>query len=426
MYFLDEAHRSYNPRGSFLANLLQSDRNAIFIALTGTPLIGDVQTRAIFGPYIHKYYYNASIADGYTLRLIREAVETNYAMQMKSVLEQIKILERSIEASQIFEHDRYVEPMMDYVVADFLRSRERLQDQEIGGMIVCNSSGQAKKLFQVFVNKYNLGNPKFEEDVEPFDQKAPVCEEFLEYRERNTGKTLKVALILHDVGSKEGRKQWIREFKQGEFDLVIVYNMLLTGFDAKRLKRLYLGRVVKDHNLLQTLTRVNRPYKKFRYGYVVDFADISQEFDKTNQAYFKELNSEMGEDELETYSKLFKSSEEIQQELERIQEILYAFDLENAEKFSQQISEISSKAQMLEIKTALEAARELYNLIRMQGNTELLRLADFHKLNQLASEANRIAIVMPSSSASSKMLRNWSSDIGTSASPARIRYFPSR
>ena len=41
IYFMDEAHRSYNPKGSFLANLMASDREAVMIALTGTPLIGD-------------------------------------------------------------------------------------------------------------------------------------------------------------------------------------------------------------------------------------------------------------------------------------------------------------------------------------------------------------------------------------------------
>ncbi len=66
--------------------------------------------------------------------------------------------------------------------------------------------------------------------------------------------------------------------------------MLLTGFDAPRLKKLYLGRVLKSHNLLQALTRVNRIYRDFRYGYVVDFADISREFKATNEAYFRELN----------------------------------------------------------------------------------------------------------------------------------------
>ncbi|WP_204347658.1 type I restriction enzyme subunit R domain-containing protein, partial [Rhizobium laguerreae] len=109
------------------------------------------------------------------------------------------------------------------------------------------------------------------------------------------------ALILHDIGSKDERKQWVEDFKAGKIDLLFVYNMLLTGFDAKRLKKLYLGRVIKAHNLLQALTRVNRTYKDFRYGYVVDFADIRKEFDKTNRDYFDELQSELG-DEIEHYS----------------------------------------------------------------------------------------------------------------------------
>ena len=52
--------------------------------------------------------------------------------------------------------------------------------------------------------------------------------------------------------------------------------MLLTGFDAPRLKKLYLGRSLDGHDLLQALTRVNRPYKDFKYGYVVDFVDIKE------------------------------------------------------------------------------------------------------------------------------------------------------
>ena len=71
--------------------------------------------------------------------------------------------------------------------------------------------------------------------------------------------------------------------------------MLLTGFDAPRLNKLYLGRLIKEHSLLQALTSVNRPYKNYRYGYVVDFANISEEFDKTNQAYFRELKEELGD-----------------------------------------------------------------------------------------------------------------------------------
>ena len=95
----------------------------------------------------------------------------------------------------------------------------------------------------------------------------------------NQSKNLVASLILDKYGNKDTRKDEVDDFKDGKIDILFVYNMLLTGFDAKRLKKLYIGRIIKDHNLLQTLTRVNRPYKKFRYGYVVDFADITKEFD---------------------------------------------------------------------------------------------------------------------------------------------------
>ena len=164
--------------------------------------------------------------------------------------------------------------------------------------------------------------------------------------------------------------------------------MLLTGFDANRLKKLYIGRIIKDHNLLQTLTRVNRPYKTFRYGYVVDFADIRKEFDATNKAYFDELQAELG-DEMQTYSNLFKSKEEIEAEIKDIKEKLFHYDLNNAEIFSQQISLIQDRKKVLEIKKALENAKNLYNLIRLYGHFDMLEKVDFKKLNHLYNETAR-------------------------------------
>jgi type I restriction enzyme R subunit len=159
------------------------------------------------------------------------------------------------------------------------------------------------------------------------------------------------------------------------------------------LKKLYLGRLIKRHNLLQALTRVNRPYKNFRYGFVVDFADIRKEFDATNKAYFDELQAELG-DELEHYSHLFKSKEKIEAEIEEIKNVLFPYDTVNAEIFSQQITQIHDRETILAVKKSLENAKSLYNLIRLTGNYELLEKVDFHKLNQLYREAsNRLDIL---------------------------------
>ncbi|MFC3204013.1 type I restriction endonuclease subunit R [Alteromonas oceani] len=385
VYFLDEVHRSYNPKGSFLANLSQSDSNAIKIGLTGTPLLGDdYNSRALFGDYIHKYYYNASIADGYTLRLIREEISTQYKIELQKALEEAEVKMGDVDRKLIYAHPSFVEPMLTYIVNDFEKSRGALNDATIGGMVICDSSDQAKQMFEIFNGVYaetpilpQTSNSKTEvlEIAEP----APTS-----YAEsaKQAQKVKNAALILHDIGTKEERKNWVEDFKAGKIDFLFVYNMLLTGFDAKRLKKLYLGRVIRKHNLLQALTRVNRTYKDFRYGYVVDFADIRKEFDATNKAYFDELQSELG-DEMEHYSHLFKSQEEIKQEIEHIKDVLFRFDTDNMEEFCNQISQIQDRDTVLALKKALADARSLYNLIRLQGEYDFLDELDFAKLNVL-------------------------------------------
>ena len=378
IYFLDEAHRSYNPKGNYLANLVNSDKSAVKIALTGTPLLRDVikeyDSKTLFGDYIHKYYYNQSIADGYTLRLIREEIDTTYKMQMQEILSQIDVLEGGIKKAQVYAHPKYVEPLLDYIVKDLLNFKKQERDNSLGGMVVCDSAEQAKELFRYFEELYGV------QETSTMNIAAEPKEPY------GTATTLKAALILHDVNDKDIRKDLISGFKKGDVDLLFVFNMLLTGFDAKRLKKLYLARVIKDHNLLQTLTRVNRPYKKYQYGYVVDFADISAAFDKTNRMYFDELQAELG-DEMQHYSNLFKSKEEINQDIAEIKENLFHFDIKNAENFSLQINEIKDKKDLLAIIKALRNAKELKNIIRLGDHEDLLQKLDFHKLNQLLSVA---------------------------------------
>ena len=360
IYFLDEAHRSYKPNGSFLANLMASDRDAVMIALTGTPLIGDgYNTKDVFGEYIHKYYYNRSIADGYTLKLIREGIKTEYRTKMQSILESLETEKGSLPKKDVYAHPKYVSALVEYIVEDFKHSRIALGDSTIGGMIVCDSSPQAVKI---------------EEELDKYPE-------------------LTHELILCDVEDKETRRGYQEDFKKGKTDLLVVYNMLLTGFDAPRLKKQYLGRVIREHNLLQTLTRVNRPYKTFRYGYVVDFADIRNEFDKTNKAYFEELQSELG-NEFEKYRNIFKSQEEIEQDLKSIQDKLFLYATDNAELFSQQITALDDKSELLSLRQALDTYKELLNIMKLFGYDELAKKFSMERLHAMLTEVNnRISII---------------------------------
>ncbi|WP_063565984.1 DEAD/DEAH box helicase family protein [Paenibacillus sp. O199] len=365
IYFLDEAHRSYKPTGSFLTNLIASDRDSVMIALTGTPLIGTIydeigmpikgksyDSKDVFGAYIHKYYYNRSIADRYTLRLIREGVATTYRKKLQLALDEIETIKGSISKENLYAHPKYVSALVEYIVTDFTMSKISYNDDTIGGMIICDSSEQARAVFEEMKNSIFTS-----------------------------------ALILHDEDDKDTRKQYRNDFKKGKINFLIVYNMLLTGFDAPRLKKLYLGRVIKDHSLLQALTRVNRPYQNFRYGYVVDFADIRAEFDKTNKAYFDELQAELG-DEFKQYDNIFKSQEEIQMDLQMIADKLFLFDTSNAEVFSQQISALDDKAVLIDIRYTLELYKELYNIAKLFDYEELSDKFELYNISSLYNEVN--------------------------------------
>ena len=395
VYFIDEAHRSYNERGSYLPNLYQADTKAIKIALTGTPLItykkdgktkeSHATTRDIFGDYIHKYYYNQSIDDGFTLRLMREDIETSYKDNLRAINEEIQRGDLSKE--DIFAHPHYVEPMLDFIIEDFNRARNLVfDDQTIGGMIVCDSSKQARELEKQLEERRQAGSTK-----------------------------LTSALILHDEGDKEEKKDKVDAYKECKIDLVIVYSMLLTGFDAPRLKRLYLGRKIKAHNLLQTLTRVNRPYKDYLFGYVIDFADISKEFDKTNRAYLEELNQEYdtaltGENGEDVFGSLFVSADEISQELNKTEQILLDYPTDNLEYFSQAINDIKDRKQLIDLRKALESVKQYYNIARLLGYHHLLDQIDISQISILLNILTRrmltLSLIDKPADFSSQMILN--------------------
>lgn len=360
IFIIDEAHRGYNPKGCFLANLFEADKNAIKIALTGTPLLSDERASwKVFGDYIHTYYYDKSIKDGYTLKIIREDIETSYRENLTAIQEKLEELvhKKDIKKSEIVEHSNYVKELIRFVISDLKKFRLLHSDNTLGGMIICETSQQAKNLYTYF------------DEIQ---------------RELNSNSSLKsdfkIGLILHDSEDKETRKSIVKDFKKNmTVDILIVFNMLLTGFDAPRLKRLYFGRKLKDHNLLQALTRVNRPYKNNRYGYVIDFADIKANFEETNANYLKELNrfnnheeiSSEVENEIAMFNQVIEDKETLIEQMQEVRQALFSFTTDNVEIFSSEISLIEDKSELLALKKILVSAKDCYNIVRTFGDDDL-------------------------------------------------------
>lgn len=140
---------------------------------------------------------------------------------------------------------------------------------------------------------------------------------------------------------------------------------------------MYFGRKLKDHNLLQAITRVNRPYGDNRYGYVIEFADIKKNFDETNAAYLAELNrfndpDEVGEgNEIDILSQVMEAPAELIQRMQNSRQTLFSYPLDNAEEFSSEISTIENKTILLELKKALIEVRDCCNIVKTFGDADL-------------------------------------------------------
>lgn len=396
IYFIDEAHRNYSPDGSFLKNLISSDTNAVKIALTGTPIISkEYNTKDIFGDYIHTYFYNASIADGYTRRLIREDIGSNYKIKLKEALNSIRVKVHSVKESDVYAHHVYVQPLLDYIIEDLRTFRQKNEDNTLGGMVVCNSKEQAQLMYRLFLEKYadesELDN-ETDEDGSIVYKSISAGEMEVKKKPCKKG-CYRAALITYDSFDKETRAKWIELFKDGKIDLLIVFQMLQTGFDAPRLKKLYLHRMVKEHNLLQTLTRVNRPYKDMKYGYVVDFANIEEEYSKTNKEYQEELEHEVGKDNIQNTDRLLVSIDEAKKRVDEAKKVLDNYELGNPEIFSRQLNLEDDRNVVRTVLNSLEDMRSLQNMLTSQGSNadEVVEISDIHNLIKAAK--NRLDLL---------------------------------
>ena len=399
IFILDEAHRGYKPGGCFRANLFDADTDAVKIALTGTPLLQEERASCkVFGNYLHTYYYDKSIADGYTLKIIREDIETSYKERLSDVYDKLETLvqKKDIRKSEIIEHPSYVNELARYIMTDLKEFRKIQGDDTLGGMVICETSEQARRLYDVFQEEWQKYQPK-PIKIKLSDGSYVVGEPEVDYKSKY--RPLKAGIILHDTDDKETRKQIVKDFKKNmTVDILIVFNMLLTGFDAPRLKRLYFGRKLKDHNLLQAITRVNRPYPGMRYGFVIDFADIKRNFKETNEAYLQELNrfndvDETGESAAtDTFTQVIEDKEEILNQMKKVRQTLFNYTYDNAEEFSSEISTEEDKAVLLDLKQALESAKNMANIVRTFGDDEMkeqFAKLEITKLPQLLSEVQR-------------------------------------
>ncbi|WRA29544.1 type I restriction endonuclease subunit R [Helicobacter pylori] len=386
VFIIDEAHRSYDPKGCFYANLIECDKTAIKIALTGTPLLEDnaqdKATKKTFGGYLHTYSCAESIKDRHTLELQLEIIEKSYKEKLQAIYrllqESITIENTEVKKETIFNHERYIKEMLYYIIRDLLDFRrvnndENLKAENLKAMVICFSSVQAK-----------LANLFFNEVQEKVLQENPNLKIL---------KKLQSSLILHD---EQEVKEKIYSFKHGNTDIVFVFNMLLTGFDLPNLKRLYIHRELKDHNLLQALARVNRPYNNMPFGYLIDFVGIQENYDKTTDDYLKELNQFNQSDFniKDNLKDMFADREVLEKDIKNAYDDLFDYPIDDVEDMTSAIVSISGMNELLKISRAINTLKINYNLIRTSSDEKILSLKekmDIEKISKISSMLSKKA-----------------------------------
>ncbi|GAA8305682.1 hypothetical protein HpKG86_06450 [Helicobacter pylori] len=381
VFIIDEAHRSYDPKGCFYANLIECDKNAIKIALTGTPLLEDnaqdKATKKTFGNYLHTYSYTESIKDGHTLKLQLEIIEKSYKEKLQEIYrllqESIIIEDIEVKKETIFNDEKYINAMLSYIIRDLLHFRSLNDDESLKAMVVCSSSKQAK-----------LANLLFNEVQEKVLQENPNL---------NILNKLKSSLILHDEPEV---KEKIYSFKHEDTDIVFVFNMLLTGFDLPSLKRLYIHRELKDHNLLQALARVNRSYNNMSFGYLIDFVGIQENFDKTTDDYLKELNrfNQSNANSDSHIKDIFADREVLEKDIKNAYGDLFDYPIDNIEDMTSAIVKMSGIKELQKVSHAIKTLKERYNLIRTSNDEKILSLKekiDIEKINKISSTLSQKA-----------------------------------
>ncbi|GAA9702111.1 hypothetical protein VN0009_04470 [Helicobacter pylori] len=381
VFIIDEAHRSYDPKGCFYANLIECDKTAVKIALTGTPLLEDnaqdKATKNTFGNYLHTYSYTESIKDRHTLKLQLEIIEKSYKEKLQAIYrllqESITIEDIEVKKETIFNHERYIKAMLYYIIRDLLNFRRVNNDENLKAMVVCFSSAQAR-----------LANCLFNEVQEKVLQENPNMKIL---------KKLQSSLILHD---EQEVKEKIHSFKHEDTDIVFVFNMLLTGFDLPNLKRLYIHRELKDHNLLQALARVNRSYNNMSFGHLIDFVGIQENFDKTTDDYLKELNQFNQSDFniKDNLKDMFADRNILEKDIKNAYDDLFNYPIDDIEDMTSTIVSISKMNELLKVSHAINTLKERYNLIRTSSDEKILSLKekiDIEKISKISSMLSKKA-----------------------------------
>lgn len=289
---VDEGHRSHG--GETHERMKKALPRAAYIAFTGTPLLKDEKTANKFGPIVHAYTMQRAVEDETVAPLLYEERVPELDINEEAVNRWFEKITSNLSDAQRtdlkkkFAKKRAIQAaahrieLIAWDIATHFNENTKKMGLGLKGQVATDSkldairykkalddTGLVSSAVVISAPDTREGNADVEEDTLPEVQKwwkqaMAACGNDAEAYEKQ---------VLHDFGT------------DGEPDLLIVVDKLLTGFDEPRNTVLYIDKPLKGHNLIQAVARVNRLHDAKRYGVLVDYRGILKELDTAIRAY---------------------------------------------------------------------------------------------------------------------------------------------
>jgi type I restriction enzyme R subunit len=316
----------------FAKYLHDSLPNATFVGFTGTPIDA---TLDVFGKVIDAYTMSESVKDEITVRIVYEGRAAKVLLN-NAKLEEIEAYYKQCEDSGSNEHQieesKKATSSMNSILGDPDRIRTLAKDfvEHYEARINEGSTIKGKAMFVSSSREIAYLFYQELEELRPEWFEILECEKgsTLTEQERKKIKPMeRVKMVMtrgkddpetlyNLLGTKEYRKELDRQFKndKSNFKIAIVVDMWLTGFDVPFLDTIYIDKPLQKHNLIQTISRVNRKFSGKHKGLVVDYIGIKTamnkalaQFSKSEETNFEDINQSViaVKDHLDLLNRIF-------------------------------------------------------------------------------------------------------------------------
>ena len=284
----DEAHRSqYEFIDGFARHIRDALPNASFIGFTGTPIeLQDANTRAVFGDYISVYDIQRAVQDTATVPIYYESRLARLALDESELPNIDTGFEEATEGEEIERKEKLktkwaqleaivgAEKRLALVAQDIVAHFEtRLEAMEGKAMIVCMSRRICIDLYRELVRL----RPEWHHDDDDKGSLKVVI----------TGAASDPPDWQAHIRNKSRRETMAKRFRNSDdhFNMVLVRDMWLTGFDAPSLHTMYVDKPMRGHGLMQAIARVNRVFMDKPGGLVVDYLGLAHELKRALATY---------------------------------------------------------------------------------------------------------------------------------------------